>query len=352
MSGVVAIVLVLAGLIFFHELGHFLAARSLGIGVETFSIGFGKALASWKGKKTTYQLSLIPLGGYVSLVGEATESEIPEPFTKAESFALRPPLHRLIVVTAGPLFNMVLAWFIYWGLFAGGLSFAMPEVGDVLPESPAALAQIQKGDIIRKINADNITGWEDILMQVQMSKGSPLALTLEREGKLLNLELIPTERTVVNKDDKTFTFWQIGIVSSGRMVKVGFFDAALMGLKETWDKTIMIGRIAGGLFTGKVPLSDVGGPIMVADTVHQQATHGGVLAVLKLTAMLSINLGLLNLLPIPALDGGHVFFNLTELIFRRPVPPKIQSAATYMGFVFLVGLMFMATGFDIFRLIS
>ena len=351
MLGIIAIILVLGGLIFFHELGHFMAARLLGIGVETFSIAFGKSIWSRQGKKTRYKLGILPLGGYVSLAGERDAKEISEPFTKAESFALRPPLHRLLLVIAGPLFNILLAWLIYWGLFAGGQVFIMPEVGKVLQDSPADEAGLVPGDIVVSVSGHKITGWEDMLFQVRRSNGVPMLFEVERGGRLHEFEITAVQHQFTDAGGKSFFRWLVGIEASKRMMEKGLFEAAVSGLRETWNTIVLIGVVLGDLFTGEEAIKDsVGGPVMIGQTIHSQATHGGLQAVLKLSAMLSINLGLLNLLPIPALDGGHVFFNLIETIFRRPVPVKIQSTLTYAGFSFLIVLMMLATVFDLFRL--
>lgn len=352
MSGIISIILVLGALIFFHELGHFLVARSLGIGVKTFSIGFGPALLSWKGKKTRYQLSAVPLGGYVSLLGESDDDEIPAPFTAKESFALRPPLHRLLVVMAGSVFNLIMAWFIFWGLAATGHGQIMPKVDLVMPDSPAAAVGIQQGDLIRSINGRNIVSWEDLLFEVQQSKGAELEIVLERDGAFHTVHAAPELKTGELKSGKKVQAWLLGMASSGEPLKLGFFASGVEGFKETGRKITLIGRVVSDIVTGRGSVKDLGGPIMVGQAVYDNATYAGLVAVLKLTALLSVNLGLLNLLPIPALDGGHVFFTLVEMIFRRPVPLRLQATATYMGFFLLIGVMIMATAFDIFRLAS
>lgn len=353
MIGIIAIVLVLGGLIFFHELGHFLAARSLGIGVKTFSVGFGKALVSWQGKKTTYQISIFPLGGYVSMVGESDPKDIPEPFTAKESFALRPPLHRLWVVSAGPLFNMILAVFLYWVLIVSGQSLVLPKVADVVPDSPAAAAGLQPGDIVREMDGTVIRTWEDIQLKVFAAKDSPIDIVIERQGHEQGMRLTPHGEALQTRDGKTVTRYSIGVIGSQETYSAGPLAAIPMAFQETGHKVKMIGLALGDLFSGKLSVKEsLGGPIILGKAVYNQAEYAGFFAVVSLCAFLSINLGLLNLLPIPALDGGHVLFCLIELVIHRPVPVKVQAVSTYLGFSLLICLMLMATVLDITRLVG
>ncbi|MDR2051373.1 MAG: site-2 protease family protein [Deltaproteobacteria bacterium] len=353
MSGVVSIVLVLAGLIFFHELGHFLAARLLGVGVRTFSVGFGKALWFWQGKKTRYQISLIPLGGYVDLVGMRSDEKVEAPFTEAESYCVHSPLRRLVTVAAGPLFNLLLAWLLYWALMWSGSALLLPEVGSFIPDSPAAAAGLEPGDMITGINGRSVASWEDLLYHVQTSKGESLLVGVRRLDRDLLFAVTPKTLTLDGEagEGKAREVHLIGVIASGRFVDKSFFRAGIDSFGETRDKTLLMLDLVGRMFSREISLTDnLGGPVMVARTVHEQAVRSGPAGVIKVAAILSVNLGLLNLLPIPALDGGHILFNLIEMVFRRPVPERVRSVCTYFGFVFLVGLMLLATALDVFRL--
>jgi regulator of sigma E protease len=353
MSGVFSIVLVLAGLIFFHELGHFLAARLLGVGVRTFSIGFGKSLLSWQGGKTRYQISLVPLGGYVDLVGMRSDEKVEEPFTEAESYCAHSPLQRLLTVAAGPLFNILLAWLLYWWLMWSGSALLLPEVGSFIPDSPAAAAGLEVGDVITGVNDKRVVSWEDLLYRVQSSKGENMRIDVRRQSLDLHFAVTPKTLTVGGEEGEgeARDVYLIGVVASGRFVEKSFFRAGVDGFTETWSKTLLMAELVRQMFSREIPLTDsLGGPIMVARTVHDQANRSGISGVIKVTAILSINLGLLNLLPIPALDGGHILFNVIEMLFRRPVPERVRSVCTYFGFVFLIGLMLLATILDVFRL--
>ncbi len=355
MTGTIAIIVVLGGLIFFHELGHFLAARALKIGVKKFSIGFGPKLFGIQGKQTLYQVALVPLGGFVSLVGEnGKDEEIPAPFTPGQSFSLRPPLHRLLVVLAGPFFNLLMAWFIYSALFLGG-QMIIPEVGKVAPESPAALAGIVPGERIVAINGRQIGRWDDIRMRVNMGSmgaAQPLLVEVENGGASRELEITPAVTTFTDKSGKEFSLRQLGLLSAGAPYEGGFFASLLEGARETWRGVLFIGDTLFMLGRGEVPVKDMGGPIFIGQIVHEQASNSAWLPLLTFAALLSLNLALLNLLPIPALDGGHVFFNLIELIFRRPVPEKVQAYGTAAGLALVLLLSVFLVFNDIGRLLK
>lgn len=353
MIGAIAIVLVLAGLIFFHELGHFMAARAVGIGVRTFSIGFGKALVSWKRGKTRYQISMIPLGGYVDLVGMSKEDEIEPPFTEADAYLAKSPAKRLLTVAAGPLFNIILAWFIYWGLVWGGMGLMFPEVGDVKPDSAAAQAGIYPGDMITRVGGVEIRFWDDILFNVQSSKGEALEVAVLRDGREHVFSITPDALHGEDSKGREQTIYILGVVGSGRVAEKGFLAAGAEGFREAVGKTTLIVKLVAHMFSSEGSVAEnLGGPVLVAQAVHDQATNAGLIGVLKITAILSINLGLLNLLPIPALDGGHVLFNVIEVVFRRPVPERFQARVTYFGFMFLISVMILATVLDVFRIVS
>ncbi len=352
MTGFIAIIIVLGGLIAFHELGHFLAARLLGIGVKTFSVGFGPKLFGFKGRKTQYQVALVPLGGFVSLVGEGgKDEEIPEPFTREESFALRPPLHRLFVVLAGPFFNIVLACFIYAGLLLGS-AMQLPAIGEVIPYSPAAEAGIRPGDVITSINGHPVAWWDDIRLRVNMEKSRILEVGLKRGEEKLALRLAPSVLTFKDDAGKEVTVRQIGVASAGIYYKENLPESLLESCRETWRAIVFTGEMLGMLVKGDVSVKEIGGPVLIGQMVHDQASKHAYLALLTLSALLSINLGLLNLLPIPALDGGHVFFNLCEITFRRPVPEKIQTYGTMAGLALMLALMVLVTLNDIYRWVA
>lgn len=371
LTTIVAVIIVLGGLIFFHELGHFAVARALGMGVSTFSLGFGPKILTRKIGKTEYALSLVPLGGYVALVGESDEADIPEGFTPAESFALRPAWQRLLVVAAGPTANILLAWLLCWALaFGWGVPVLQPVVGAVNAESPAARAGLAPGDRILTIDGRSIESWEAMSAAIAASDGRPLRLEVLRPappaaesagphpardatgaGHVITLELTAERATRTTIFGEQETAWLIG-VRAGSSVSAepqGFWRAALAGADQTWNMVSLTWQSFVKLAQRVVPLDQVGGPIMIAQMVGEQA-HQGLAGLLALTALISVNLGILNLLPVPVLDGGQIVFCLIEILFRRPVPPKAQEIATRVGLFLLIALMVLATFNDIWRI--
>lgn len=365
LTTIIAVIIVLGGLIFFHELGHFLAARAFGMGVSTFSLGFGPKILKHKWGKTEYALSLVPLGGYVALVGESDGNDLPEGFTQAESFAARPAWQRLVVVAAGPLANILLAWLICWALaFGWGTPVLQPVIGAVSESGPAARAGLLPGDRITSIDGQPIKSWEAMSEAIAKSDGRPMEITVDRPEKspqagedarltqqhfTLSAEQ-SVRKTIFGEDE---TAWLIG-VRAGNAVSTtpeSFWNAAGAGAKQTWAMVALTWKSFVKLAQRVVPLDQVGGPIMIAQMVGQQAQEG-LPGLLALTALISINLGILNLLPIPVLDGAQIVFCLYEMIFRRPLPEKAMIYATRVGLVLLVGLMVLATFNDVWRLIK
>jgi regulator of sigma E protease len=363
MTTVLAVVIVLGGLIFFHELGHFAVARGLGMGVSVFSLGFGPKILKFRYGKTEYALSLVPLGGYVSLVGEGEEEEIPDGFTPEESFALRPAWQRLLVVAAGPLANMLLAWLLCWILaFGWGAAFLLPEIGGVNEKSPAEAAGIKAGDRIIGIDGAPVESWEGLSEAISRSEGKPLALEIARPRSLdapgtdfttLNVVVRPLKavrKTIFGEDENT---WLIGVRATGRTAvrPLDFWNAAAEGARHARQMISLTWQGIVKLTQRIVPLDQVGGPIMIIQLVSQQA-HEGLAGLLALTALISVNLGILNLLPIPVLDGGQIVFCLWEVVFRRPMAKKVQGYAMRLGIALLVCLMLLATFNDIWRLVK
>ncbi|WP_291443204.1 RIP metalloprotease RseP [Desulfovibrio sp.] len=374
LTTIIAVVVVLGGLIFFHELGHFAVARGLGMGVSTFSLGFGPKILKYRRGKTEYALSLVPLGGYVALVGESDPKDIPEGFTEKESFALRPAWQRLLVVAAGPAANIILAWLLCWTLALGwGTPVLLPQVGGVVQNGPADKAGIQPGDTIVSINGATVANWQAMADAITQSNGKTLAVTLSRpdmapqaddqtrtdeaaqpeQGMIISVELTPERsirKTIFGEEESA---WLIGIRNSGavRLVQHGFADAAIAGAGQTADMVSLTWQSFVKLAERVVPLDQVGGPIMIMQMVGKQA-HEGLAGLLALAALISINLGILNLLPIPVLDGGQIVFCLWEIIFRRPLNARLQDYAMRAGIALLVALMLLATYNDLWRILK
>lgn len=351
MLSIVAVVLVLGLLIFFHELGHFVVARFFKIGVATFSLGFGPRLFGFGSGRTDYRLSAIPLGGYVHLVGETPDAELPEGFTREDSFSLRPVWHRILVVAAGPIFNFVLAFLIYWGIFwAQGQMHMLPQVGEVTPELPAYEAGLKSGDIVQSVNGEPVQYWEELATAIENSGGDPILLHVKRSGSSKKIEVDPelVERKNIFGEQKLVP--QIGIMASGEKVfsALSPLRAGGAAATQTWALTVLTVKGIIKLIERVIPLDNIGGPIMIAQVVSQQAEQG-LVNLLAVTALISINLGLLNLLPIPVLDGGHILFFGIEAILGRPLDERLQGIATRIGLAFLVALMCLAVFNDLWR---
>ena len=348
MIGTLAVILVFGGLIFFHELGHFLVARLFGVGVKTFSLGFGPALYSFKRGKTQYQVAGVPLGGFVSLVGESATAEIPEPFTPEESFSLRPAWQRFLIIAAGSVFNLILAWIICWGLvWVNGRVDLSPVVGEVLENSAAAKSPMQVGDRVLSLNGQSIAKWDELAPIVQKNEGKELIVVVKKpDESTVTFSIAPTLLTQQGTDGKEVGIWGMGIKPVRH--QYGFLASAGQALVEAKNMVAFTWNALIDLISRKVSFDNVGGPILIAQAIYKQADYG-LVNVFMIAALISVNLGVLNLLPIPVLDGGHLFFLLVEMITRRRVPVAIQERAAVVGLFLLLGLMIAATFNDVMR---
>ncbi len=350
---IVSVVLVLSVLIFFHELGHFLIARLWGIGVKTFSLGFGPALFSKRCGMTEYRLSLIPLGGFVQLVGEHVDETLESPFTPRHNFSLRSPWQRITVIAAGPIFNFLLAWFIYWGIFwVQGKIEVLPHIGTVLEKSPAQEAGLLAGDMIIALNGKQVFDWEMMTMLIREQGEQSICFEIQRDGEKWQFMLKPRLQEQKNIFGETVKIPQVGISSSGDYISVplGVGSAAVEGAKQTWKIFALTVQGLVKLVERIVPLDTVGGPILIAQMVSEQA-HAGLSNLLFLTALISINLGFLNLLPIPILDGGHILFFLIEGLSGKTLNDKWKKISLQIGVSFLVALTVLAVVNDVMRLV-
>lgn len=353
MINAIAILLVIGALIFFHELGHFLVAKVFKIGVKTFSLGFGPKVIGFQGGQTAYRLSAIPLGGYVQLVGESPDADLPEGFDSRDSFALRPPWQRMLVVAAGPVFNFLLAVLLYFLIFFfAGQQALLPVVGEIQENTPAAEAGLQPGDRIIAVNGKSIEYWSDLADIIQNNQGETLQLQVEREETLKRISVVPDIQTTKNIFGEKIQVPRIGIVAAKETVHIpmGLWESTKAGTVQTWMVIKLTVQGIVKIVERIVPLETIGGPIMIAQLVSEQAEQG-LIDVLALTALISVNLGLLNLLPIPVLDGGHLIFYALETVVGRPLDPKWQALATRIGLSLLIALMALAVYNDIYRIL-
>jgi len=445
---VLRFIVVIGVLILVHELGHFAVARFTGVGVERFSIGFGPVLMRWRGKETEYCLSLIPMGGYVKMMGEESPMEGGEAlsYDAAKAFALKPLWARFLIVFAGPGMNFILAVVIFTVVFAtfgrpvwpaavgrvadGGAAAAaglrtgdmiedangrpvkywedleraladsggrpivgrikrgaleetvtvtprrktitdpifgerreawdigagpqlVPQISSVLPDSPAQRAGLHAGDVVLTIGGQPVFTPEDLVEAIRTRPGQPLPITIERNGQKMLVTVTP--RAVTEKASTTGQESTVGKIDAGIATKSVRFEAygplaaVDHGVVRTWDVTVLTLKGLWKLVSRQIDSSNIGGPIQIATEAGRQAKEGlGPLAIF--TAFISVNLAVLNLLPVPMLDGGHLLFFAIEAVLGRPLSLKKREAAQQLGFVLLMLLMVYAFYNDLMRL--
>ncbi len=353
MTSLWAAALVLGGCVFIHELGHFIAARLCGVEVKAFSLGFGPRLAGFKRGPTDYRLSLVPLGGYVKMEGESLDEETP-PEKEAVSFAHQKVGRRLIIVAAGPVMNFVMAVVIFGiVLFFYGQPTLIPHVGQVLKGFPAEAAGIKTGDLIVGLNDREVKTWEEMAGFISSNGSRPVKVTVKREKKLLDLTMIPKMGESSDIFGETINKPMIGISPSGQTIvqSLGPGRALVGGFVQTWSVAKLTWETIVRLIQRRIPFSTLGGPIFIAQAAGQQAKSGWV-NLFFFMGLLSVNLGILNILPIPVLDGGHLLFFSIEAAFRRPVSLRIRERAQQAGLVFLLVFFGFVFYNDILRLVA
>jgi regulator of sigma E protease len=355
---------VLTLVVFFHELGHFLVARWNGVRVSVFSIGFGPELLGFNDRHgTRWKLSLIPLGGYVKFCDDNAAS-VPDQAALAamseqerrESFVHQRVGPRAAIVVAGPVANFLLAIVIFAGIFMiFGKPSASPRVDAVQAESAAAAAGFQAGDVVLTINGRTVDSFVDMQRIVSISAGETLTFEVNRGGARVTLKATPALKEVKDSFGNVNRMGVLGIQRSNapndvNVEPVGPLTAVMLGVQETWfvaERTLVyIGRI----FVGREAADQLGGPIRIAEVSCQMATVG-IAALLQLTAILSVSIGLLNLFPIPLLDGGHLLFYAIEAVRGKPLSERAQEMGFRIGFALVVMLMVFTTYNDILRLI-
>ncbi len=354
MLTILAFVLVLSGLILVHELGHYCVARLLGVRVLKFSLGFGPRVVGWIHNGTDYCISAVPLGGFVKMLGEQPGEEVP-PEEEQRSFSHRPVAARAAIVAAGPLSNLLFAWLIMAGiLLVNGNPVLLPLIGEVQKGSPAAAAGIVEGDKIIEIAGKPVATWDDVARLIRREgKKGPINVVVERHGKRVAVVVEPTIRRVKDIFGQEIEVPMIGITAAGKLHidRVNPAEALALASVKTWDLIVLTGKGFVKIIQRVVPLSTLGGPILIAQLAGQQA-HEGMVNLLYFMALLSVNLGLINLFPIPVLDGGHLFFFALEALLRRPLTPRQMELAQQVGIAILGALMLLVFYNDIARLLG
>jgi len=346
---------VLSVLIAFHEWGHFLAARWLGVKVLTYSIGFGPKL--WRRQAgdgaTEYCISAIPLGGYVRLFGD-DPNEAVEPEAQAKAFLYQPTSSKLAIVAAGPFFNLLLAFLFFFGLHLVGMPQHMPVLGEIAPDSPAMRAGFQAGDRVETIDGRPVKKWEEMTELIEQRAGRTVQVVVLRNGAETTVTVTPD---AVEKPTLPFgemrRVGQIGVRDGGvfETVRLGPVDAFTEGLATTGHWTYLTVVSLGKMIQGVVPLKEVGGPILIAQ-VSAKAAEAGLPNLVLFMAIISVNLAVLNIMPIPVLDGGHIFFFLIEAVIGRQLTLKTKEMAQRVGIALLLMLMILAFSNDIMRLFA
>lgn len=363
---VVPFLILLGILVFVHELGHFWIARLLSVNVDEFSIGFGKELWGRTDKKGTHwKIAAVPLGGYCKFFGDedaasAGESEKLKDLSEEEKkhvFQFLPPFKKILIAVAGPAANYLFAIFVFTVIFLslGKMDFP-PVVGSVIKGSAAELGGIQANDRILTINGHEIKNFKDINYEVTLAVDGKADVVLLRDGaeEEISLNLVPVE--IENNDGTVTSQVMLGIKSLSIMEvdheRLGFFEALRDATLETLDITSATLRGVGQMITGKRGGEDVGGIIRIAEMSGDITKQNGILDFVVFMALLSINLGLINLFPIPMLDGGHIVINLIELVTRRELGVKFKEILFKTGFALIMALMIFATWNDVVRLIN
>ena len=361
---VVPFLFVLTIVVFFHELGHFMMARWCGIRVLVFSIGFGPEIAGFNDRYgTRWKISAVPLGGYVKFFGDDNAASAPDHAAaaamseadKKDSFIFQPIRSRAAVVAAGPIANFVLAIAIFAGIFMTvGKQTTSARVDTVQAGSAAEVAGFKPGDLVLSINGEKIESFSDMQRVVSISAGEPLTIEVDRGGVPVGLKAVPQLKEIKDNFGNVHRLGVLGISRSMapgdiKTEKAGPVRAIVMGAQETWfvvDRTL---SYITGVFAGREAADQLGGPIRIAQVSGQVAT-AGFAALIHLTAVLSVSIGLLNLFPIPLLDGGHLLFYGIEAIRGRPLSERAQELGFRIGLAIVVMLMIFATFNDILHL--
>jgi regulator of sigma E protease len=348
-------VAVLGVLIFFHELGHFLVAKYFGVKVLKFSLGFGYKLVGKQIGETEYLISTIPLGGFVKMLGESHEDEEPVPPEERErAFSHQHVMVRIAIVVAGPAFNLFLALFLFCSLYLISGNYVMtPEVGQVRPGSPAESAGLLKGDIIVSVQGKAIESWEEIKEQVQECAGVPMAVTVQRGAEVLTMTVIPEEAVMKNIFGEEVKSALIGIVAAGKYKKIEMSPliAIREGFLKTWEIIKLTCLTVVKLLQRVVPIKTLGGPILIGQMTGQLAQESFAYLI-PFMAVISVNLGILNLLPVPILDGGMIVFLLIELVIGKPISLRKRDLAQKVGLFLLIFLMVVVFYNDINRIME
>jgi regulator of sigma E protease len=356
MNSLLSFILVLGVLILVHELGHFIFAKLSGVRVLKFSLGFGNKVVGRTWGDTEYLISAFPLGGYVKMFGEQQGEEISLSEQKC-SFSHKSILQRFGIVFAGPMFNLLFAVFLFFSLFA---IVGLPEpldntlIGQVGPESAAEKAGLKADDVILSIDGQETTSWLQVSELIKNSSGNPVELVIDRAGTRMNITATPRMEKVKNLfGEAVGERYLLGITRTDEVdyVHAGILESAKAACIQTWNLIYLTLMGIVKIFQRVVPASELGGPIRIAEIAGQQFEAGWINLVYFM-GLLSVNLGILNLLPIPVLDGGHLVFLSIEGLRRKPLSDRVMEMSQKVGIALLGSLMLFVFYNDIFRIVQ
>jgi regulator of sigma E protease len=350
---------VLSVVVFVHEFGHYWIARMCGVKIEAFSIGFGREIFGWKDKHgTRWKVSWLPLGGYVKMYGDAGPASTPDASVKEMTAAQKKVSYfhqdvekRFAIAAAGPLANYAFAIIVLAFLFMlHGQPFSSPVVSDVMENSVAAKAGFQKGDRVLVVDGTNIERFEDIKRIVAMNSGTPIKVTALRGHKQVTFTVTPEVATMLDRFGGEHQTRRIGITTDAIEYKQWPLPQAMLhAIGETWELTTDTLKGTGQMIMGLRSADEIGGPIRIAK-LSGEVAKDGIVALIWFMAVISINLGLINLFPVPLLDGGHLLYYGIEWLRGRPLHQNVQEAGFRVGMAFILCLMLFATWNDLVNL--
>lgn len=349
---ILSAIVLLGVLIFVHELGHFLFAKGLGIPVLKFSLGFGPRLWGVQRGETEYQIAAVPLGGFVKMLGEEPGEEL-DPADRERAFNRQAVWKRMSVVAAGPVFNILFAALLFTLLIMTGMPALTSQIGEVMEETPAMAAGLQAGDRIVRIDDQPIERWDELSDLIHDRPGRELILEIDRKGEKRVLQVVPEARTVQNLFGEDQEVGLIGITPSDETVtfSLSFSDGLVWAAGETWRWCEITVLAIVKIFQKVVPAKTIGGPILIMQMAGKTAALGAQ-SFIHFMAIISINLGILNLFPIPILDGGHLLFMLIEAVRGKPVNQRAMEMAQKTGLFIILAIMVFALYNDILRVFT
>ena len=361
-SYAIPFLLVLSILVFVHELGHYLAARFCGVRVEVFSIGFGRELFGYNDKHgTRWKFCWIPLGGYVQMFGDADPSSSMQDDVKVskltakdkkKAFFYKPVWQRAIIVAAGPAINFVYAIIVMAAIFATqGQGYAPAQVGGLVENGAAAKAGIKIGDTITAINGNVIERFGELQRYVAINLDGEITFMVNRNGKMKAFTFRPEIQNQKDNFGFTHQIGRIGVMSVGNIERIEHtpFSGLVAAVEETWSMSVATLRAMGQMIVGTRSADEIGGVIRIG-AYAKEFSDAGWLSLLMFSAMISVNLGLINLFPIPLLDGGHLMFYAYEALVGKPIPEKVRVAGVRIGYMLVIALMVFATLNDFIQL--